>query len=430
MKIAYCLPHRMPVGIRSKGNFTHQGYILEGLKKHNQVDTIVPWDTWEMGLDQNNDPIIPFTRTWSKSIWFRIVYAITYRIQRLFRISNMYCFSTLARYDALRNNLGQYDLVLERLAKYRASVALTVKRLDKPYILFADADPIFEENFEGHPLRGLLKWQARNMILFCLRTADKIVCVSSANQRQLESSYAISEEKFFVLPNCVDIHTFRPYPEKRETIRQQYNIGENPLVLFVGSFHEWHDVATLVEAFGHLYNKNSEARLLLVGDGTNKTKIEDLVSRLGLDKAVTFTGAVPFEQVPFLVSSADITVAPYKKMAVEFWGSPMKLFEYMASGTPLITSCVGQLSEVIKHGENGLLVEPGDATALAQAMERLINDPTLRNSLAQHAREDVERSFSWEHYIIQLENLSVETLTTHKVKRGKKDGKKFQAKPS
>ena len=416
MKIAYCLPNRMPLGDRSKGNLIHQGYIIEGLKKRNKVDIIVQYNSWETGIDHNNGQVIAFNRTWSKSIGFRIAHSITWRIQKIFRIPNMNCFTTLARFDALRKNLSSYDLVLERLGKYRASVALTAKILNKPYVLFADADPIFEEAFIGRPLKGLLKWQARNMILFCLRTADKVICVSSAMQRQLENNYDISGKKIFVLPNCVDTHKYRPYPEKRETIRQQYNIGENPLIIFVGSFYEWHDVATLVEAFSNINNKNSEARLLLVGDGTNKTKIENLVSRLGLDKAVIFTGSVPFDEVPFLISAADVTVAPYKKMDVEFWGSPMKLFEYMASGTPLITSSMGQLTEIIRNEVNGLLVEPGDVCSLSLAMEKLINNPTLRNYLAHNARIDAERSFSLEKYIDRLEDLFSEILISRNVR--------------
>ena len=98
----------------------------------------------------------------------------------------------------------------------------------------------------------------------------------------------------------------------------------------------------------------------------------------------------------------------------------MKLFEYMASGTPLITSSVGQLTEIIKQDENGLLVEPGDVIALAQAMEKLINDPGLRDSLALRARMDAERSFSWEQYIDQLENLFGELLTSSAVSGGQK----------
>jgi glycosyltransferase involved in cell wall biosynthesis len=417
MKIAYCLPNRMPLGDRSKGNFTHQGYIIEGLKKKNKVDIIVPLGTWEIGIDYDNGQTLEFNRSWSKSIWFRIAQNITWGIQKIFRIPNLNFFTNLARFDALSKSISSYDLVLERVGKYRASVALTAKKLNKPYILFADADLIFEDNFSGHPLKGLLKWQARNMILFCLRTADKVVSVSSAAQRQLENNYGISGKKFFVLPNCVDIHKFRPYPEMRETIRQQYNIGENPLIVFVGTFYEWHDAHTLVMAFCNLLNKNSAARLLLIGEGVNKTKIEDLVLSLGLDKAVTFTGSVPLDTVPFLLSSADIAVAPYKKMDVEFWGSPMKLFEYMACGTSLITSSVGQLTEIIRNEENGLLVEPGDIQALSLAMERLINNPTLRDYLSHNARIDVEQFYSLEKYTDRLEELFSEVLTSRGVRK-------------
>jgi glycosyltransferase involved in cell wall biosynthesis len=416
MKIAYSLPNRMPGGARSRGNFTHQGYIIKGLERHNTVDIIVQRDAWEMGIDDNNGQVIPFERSWSKSLGFKIANNITWRIQKLFRIPNLNVFTTLARFDALRKPLSSYDLIIERLGKYRASVALTARWLKKPYILFFIADPLFEEELVGHPLKGLLKWQARNMILFCLRSADKVVCVSSALQRQLENNYGIPAKKVFVLPNCVDIHKFHPYPEMRAAVRQHYNVGDNPLIVFVGTFYEWQDISTLVEAFNTLHDKNSAARLILVGDGVNKNKIQELVLRLGLEKAVTLTGSIPFEEVPYLLSAADITVAPYKKMDVEFWESPMKLFEYMASGAPLITSPIGQISEIIKDEENGLLVEPGDPGALALAMERLIDNPTLRDCLSQNARRQVERSFSWEKYSDRLENLIDEVLVSRNIK--------------
>jgi glycosyltransferase involved in cell wall biosynthesis len=416
MKIAYCLPSKMPLGGKSRGDFTQQLYIIEWIRNQNSVDIIVQFDVWEAGIDHLDGQVTAFNKTWSKSLGFRIVYGIIWRIQKLFHIPNLHIFSNLARFDALKKNLAAYDLVFERLGKYRASIAMAAKKLNKPYLVFLDADPIFEADIAGHPFKGLSKWQVRNLLLFCLRSADKVICVSSAMQRQIENNYGISGNKIFVLPNCVDIHTFRSYPEKRASIRQQYHIGENPLVIFVGTFHEWHDIPTLVEAFENLHKKNPEARLLLVGDGANKPKIEELVHRIGLDQVITFTGSIPFDEVPFLISAADITVAPYKKMDVEFWGSPMKLFEYMASGTPLITSRVGQLSEIIRNDENGLLVEPGDAGALSQAMERLIDNPSLSRSLSQNARRDVERSFSWEQYIHQLENLLDEVLTSHNEK--------------
>ena len=408
----------MPGGARSRGNFTHQGYIIKGLEKSNTVDIIVQCGAWEMGLDDNNGQVIPFERSWSKSLPFKIANNITWRIQKLFRIPNLNFFTTLARYDALRKPLSSYDLIIERLGKYRASVALTARMLKKPYILFFIADPLFEEELVGHPLKGLLKWQARNMISFCLKSADKVVCVSSALQRQLENNYGIPANKVFVLPNCVDIHKFRPYPEEREAVRQRYQVGDNPLIVFVGTFYEWQDIQTLVEAFSTLHARIATARLLLVGDGVNKTKIEELVTQLGLEKAITLTGSIPFEEVPYLLSAADISVAPYKKMDVEFWESPMKLFEYMASGAPLITSPVGQISEIIQNEENGLLVEPGDAGALCLALEKLIDNPSLRSSLAQNARRDVEQSFSWEQYTGRLENLIDEVYAS---RNGKND---------
>ncbi len=90
-------------------------------------------------------------------------------------------------------------------------------------------------------------------------------------------------------------------------------------------------------------------------------------------------------------------------MEREMWLSPMKLFEYMASGKAVVASAMGQVRDVVKDGENGLLVPPGDETALADAVNRLIEDVSLRERLGMQAREDAVRYHSWEQYLSRLE---------------------------
>jgi glycosyltransferase involved in cell wall biosynthesis len=92
-------------------------------------------------------------------------------------------------------------------------------------------------------------------------------------------------------------------------------------------------------------------------------------------------------------------------MQRDLWLSPMKLFEYMASGTAVIASGVGQLAEVVQDGSNGLLVLPGDVSAMTAGLARLLGDPALRSRLGQQARKDAVRKHSWETYISRLECL-------------------------
>jgi glycosyltransferase involved in cell wall biosynthesis len=105
------------------------------------------------------------------------------------------------------------------------------------------------------------------------------------------------------------------------------------------------------------------------------------------------------------VNAADIAVVPVPVMKQTMWLSPMKLFEYMASGKAVVASAMGQIANVVKDNENGLLVPAGDAEAMASAINRLIADPNLRSRLGQQARETAVNNHSWEQYFSKLETV-------------------------
>jgi glycosyltransferase involved in cell wall biosynthesis len=178
------------------------------------------------------------------------------------------------------------------------------------------------------------------------------------------------------------------------------------VIIYVGNFSPWHDVATLLDAFVQVLTAYPHARLLLVGDGKQRQAMVQHASNLGIGHSVQFTGLRPHAEIPHVVSSANVAVAPYPRMEHAWWGSSMKLFEYMASGVPLVASDIGQqITDVIRDGYNGLLVEPGDASALAAALNKLIGDPVLRYRLGKQARMDAVQKYSWEHYISRLERV-------------------------
>jgi glycosyltransferase involved in cell wall biosynthesis len=189
------------------------------------------------------------------------------------------------------------------------------------------------------------------------------------------------------------------------------HLTNHPLIVFVGSFYKWHDTVTLLKAFAIVLKTHPEARLMLVGEGMEREKMVDLSTEMGIDYAVQFTGFVTHKEISRYVNAADIAVVPVTRMRQEMWLSPMKLFEYMASGKAVVASAMGQIKDVIKDGENGLLVPEGDEMAMASAINTLIEDDLLRIKLGEQAREDAVKNHSWEQYLTRLESVFADAKT-------------------
>jgi glycosyltransferase involved in cell wall biosynthesis len=154
-----------------------------------------------------------------------------------------------------------------------------------------------------------------------------------------------------------------------------------------------------------LHEANPQSRLLLVGDGAGREPLAAQASSRGLGAAVHFTGAVPPSDVPGLLASMDVGVAPYPNSA-NFYFSPLKVYEYMAAARPVVASRVGQLEKLIEPDVTGLLVPPGDVAALAAGLERIRREPELGWGLGQAARAQVLRNHTWEGAVRRILELA------------------------
>jgi glycosyltransferase involved in cell wall biosynthesis len=153
----------------------------------------------------------------------------------------------------------------------------------------------------------------------------------------------------------------------------------------VGTLKPWHGVDTLVRAVATL----GDVHLRVVGDGPEGEGLRELAQRLGLADRVVFTGAVDPASLPAELARVHVAAAPYPEPDGYF--SPLKVFEYLAAGRPVVASRSGQLREVLTHGHDALLVPPGDQGALVAALARLRDDPVERARLAQAARRTASR---------------------------------------
>lgn len=414
LRVALCSPELISLQRAMRGEPTNATYIIQKelatrLKVRGHILTYISeMYPGENVFTSNLDDPEKAHLTWSGSWWFNFIRKSVWRIQRLMGIPYLSFFSNLRLFDACMQSLPGHDLVYERNGLYRNGIAMACKYLNLPYILYVEADEILEHDYMGNPIKGLLRWQAEKMFQYNLNAANCVICVSEPLKAHLAGLWKVPAKKIFVFPNGVDAQQFRPDIKERNKIRTSLGLDTNPLILFVGNFYEWHDVAILLDSFAQVLKSHPNARLVLVGEGATRNAMEERVAELGITYAVQFTGLLPHAEVPYYVAAADIAVVPYPPIDHGLWLSPLKLFEYMASGKAIVASAIGQLLEVAKNGHNSLLVPPGDIPALVSALRRLIDDPKLRKRLGKQAREDAIHNHSWEKYITRLEKMFVD----------------------
>jgi len=226
------------------------------------------------------------------------------------------------------------------------------------------------------------------------RVASLIIAVSEEVRLDLVRHRGVPAEKIIVNPSGVDGSRFAPGSGGAER-RNALGISPKTTVVgFSGTFETWHGIDTLAEA---ILREPFDADLcfLLIGDGGRRAAFQ--LKLANAHERCIFTGLVDLNDMPSYLDACDILVCPTTPMLDDdgFFGSPTKLFEYMAAGKAIVASRIGQIATVIRHDENGLLVPTRDAQALRQAILRLSRDDELQTRLGQTAREDALRLYSW-----------------------------------
>ncbi|HUF40039.1 MAG TPA: glycosyltransferase family 4 protein [Anaerolineales bacterium] len=332
------------------------------------------------------------------------------RLQKLLNLRYYAVWDSLRFYKGCRAVLPEFDLCHEHNGLFSVGAALACRRLNLPYVLTVSADLLRERKLSGQALTGVHARWAAAAAVYTYHQADRILCVSASAGRHLAGEYGIPEEKISVIPNGVDTDRFKPGDEANEPLRRALGTREDRLVTFVGTFQPWHGLDLLVEAFSEIRARAPGTRLLLVGDGRARETVEATIDRCGVRDGVTITGLLPQERIPEILAISDVAVMPYPGLPGDLWFSPLKMYEYMAAGKAIVASTGGQISEVIRDGHNGVLVEPGDVRALAEACAGLLLDPEERRRLGGNARKDALARHSWTVYTERLERIYRMTL--------------------
>jgi glycosyltransferase involved in cell wall biosynthesis len=264
-------------------------------------------------------------------------------------------------------------------------------------IYFAILKSIFQYRFvvSCHG-SDVTKMQANNRRTapFILSRADSVTCVSKALAEKLKQKVSMKSNAT-VIHNGINVQSWHQVDSKRK-------VGSAKNIVTVGSLKrvKGHDV--LIKAFNKIYRIDPEARLIIIGDGPNRTAYEELAEQLGVDDRVRFTGWLSTERIQEEFARSLLFVFPSRRE-----GFGIALLEAMAAGLPVVASKTGGIPEIVE-GTETLLVPPESPSDLAEQINTALTDPSWRNrarcSVMERARE-----FSWECTMRQYEQCLVDT---------------------
>jgi glycosyltransferase involved in cell wall biosynthesis len=235
--------------------------------------------------------------------------------------------------------------------------------------------------------------------------ACEAIVPSRQQVKDTRRSCLLKRSRVHVVPNGIDADLFRPR-QLAET-RAELRLGHDPLFVGVGRLASEKGMHHAVRALALLNSESSKARLVIVGDGEEREGLERLSRQLGLEGRVIFAGAQPHEKVALYLAAADAFLFPTERDEA----APLVLPQAMACARPVVASRIGGITEVIGDSEEcGMLIPPGDVTALAQAMRTLVADERLRRRLGEAARRRVLDEYT-------IERMTERTLAVYEVAR-------------
>lgn len=281
------------------------------------------------------------------------------------------------------------DFVYERASLHATAGVWFAREIGRPIVVELNAPLALEQTTYRKGVLGELASRAERWVL---RRADAVVAVSEeVGEHAL--SLGVEARLIHIILNGVEAGRFAPGAPDPAMLSR---FGHGPLLGFVGGLRPWHGVGMLPALLEGVLARQPAARMVIVGDGPLRASLEREFERRGLSRRVVFTGWTPHADVPDTIRSFDVALAPYPRLDHPFYFSPLKLFEYMACGVPVVTTDLGQVSDVVRDGETGVLCPPDDLDSLVAACDRLLSDPSTAARLGKAASREVRDKYTWD----------------------------------
>jgi glycosyltransferase involved in cell wall biosynthesis len=337
---------------------------------------------------------------------------------------NLYRFQR-SFYDQARRILAAVrpSFVYQRLSLGNYVGVQLARALKVPLVIEYNGSEVWVQKHWGSSLKlGKLALRAEEA---CLRHAHVVVTISDVLRNELVER-GVEPARIACYPNCIEPEVFDPERFSKEQIydlRRSYQIAEHAKVItFIGTFGMWHGVDVFAHSIVELVRSHrdllerTKSHFLLVGDGQKLPEVQKILAVEGVERFVTLSGLVPQHLAPLHLAASDIFVSPHIANAdgSQFFGSPTKLFEYMAMAKPIIASDLEQIGQIFKGSPHvsalkggrdlpadavALMTRPGNVQDLVDGIRLLLENPKWGGRLGKASREEALSKYTWDDHV-------------------------------
>ena len=297
-----------------------------------------------------------------------------------------------------------YDIIQVRDNAFDSLLALYLKQRYDVFFLFQYTFPtgsyqlkVIKTHFKK--LYGVLD---KFCINFILKKSRFYISISNLMKDDLVLS-GINSDKIMPIPMGVNIDTFRQ--QSTDKIREEFKLFDSKVFLYVGTLSYLRKLDVMINAFSIVKKRYENVKLLIVGEGDDKLKLEKLVFSLKLEKDVIFTGSISYFDIPNIISSSDVCLCPVPPLEIYIVSSPTKLFEYMAINKPIVANKeIPEIRNVLDESGAGILVE-FESNSFAEGMIKLLDDPVKARVMGLKGRDWVAKNRIYEHMTLEIEKI-------------------------
>jgi glycosyltransferase involved in cell wall biosynthesis len=317
-----------------------------------------------------------------------------------------YLISSIFLFFYLFKTLLRYDIIYAR--DYHTAIIAFLPRIlfNKKLVLEMNGFASEEEGLKGKSFfKNILVWAIKKMEKLATRCSNEIVTVTPYMATHLVQSYGCEPQKIEVIGNGVNIKIFYPINDEALLLdcRKRIKIAPGEIVItFVGNLSKTQGVEDIVKVAPSIIREIGNIKFLIIGDGMLKGDLEEEVKRLRLSEHFIFTGMIDYEEVPRYINISDICILLKRKLK-SGW-SPIKLYEYMACGKPVVASRVEGLEFIEVEGA-GRLIEPGDLNDLKEVLFDLLTFPEKRVDMGQRGLKIAQERFTWDSRASNIEKI-------------------------